>query len=139
MFLILLVCFLIFIEIISTAADRGGCLGVDNASRIAFINDLGVVVNSEFTEEKQIVIPNKFNEVYLKYNEIQKQAGFDLLEFAGKNAVVYKYKAESFNGSDSVFVNLIVLDGEIIGGDISSVEFDGFMLPLMNVNENQIR
>ncbi len=101
----------------------------DNSSRVSFIKNLGIDISEEIIEEKPFKIPENFTKVFLKYNELQKEAGYDLIKYSGQTATIYKYKA--INMSDSIiYVNLIVLNDKIIGGDISSVELDGFMLPL---------
>ena len=66
------------------------------------------------------------DEAVAKYNELQKEAGFDLSNYKGKNVTVYSCPVWN---SDKL-LNLIVYDGKIIGGDISDVAFDGEMKPL---------
>lgn len=100
--------------------------GSTNTLRVNYISGLGLIVDEETCAEKEIVIPQKFDSVYKNYNELQKKAGFDLLEFKGETATIY-----TFNVKDSeLLVHLIVKDGKIIGGDIADVNFRGEMLPL---------
>lgn len=101
----------------------------DNESRINFIKSLNIDIIEEPIEEKEILIPLEFNNVYSKYNQLQLSAGYDLSLYKGKTAKLYKYKTVLQNG-EYLFVNLIILDGYIIGGDISSLKINGFMLPL---------
>ncbi len=103
---------------------------VDNSSRIDFIKRLGVTPDENLSEEKEIFIPEKFTDVWERYNQMQKSVGYDLSLYSGKTAKLFKYKILNFSGNSSAYVNLIVLEGKVIGGDISSAELNGFMLPL---------
>lgn len=102
--------------------------GSTNAKRVQFIEDLGYSVN-ETPCVKETVIPESFTNVYEKYNALQKQAGFDLTCFKGKRAEVYGYTV--LNGEKTV--TLIVVNGEIAGGDIASAALNGEMLPLIHI------
>ncbi len=133
LFFSLTVCFLIFLEFLSAQALNGTASVTDNAARVAFIKGLGLTPNEEVQEEKQVIIPEKFNNVYLKYNEIQKAAGYDLTDYYGKTVTVYRYMLPQFRDGTDAYVNLMILDGSVIGGDISSVELNGFMLPLKEI------
>ena len=73
-------------------------------------------------------IPKEFNEVYEKYNKLQKQQGFDLEDYKGKTAEVYTYAVKNYgNKKQEVRANLIVCKGQLVGGDVCSAELDGFM------------
>ncbi len=128
-FFALLSAFLFLLEILSVASDKDTLI-TDNSSRIAFIKSLGITSDESLAEEKEIYIPEKFTDVWQKYNDVQLKAGYDLSLFAGKKAKLYKYLIADFRDNATAYVNLIVLDGRIIGGDISSAELNGFMLPL---------
>ena len=99
--------------------------------RINFIYELGVEVE-EPGELRQTSIPESFSDVYENYNEIQKKAGYDLKKYCGKNVEIYTYKVKSEKDS-AEYVNLIVYNGMVIGGDISSVAINGSMEPLRRV------
>ena len=94
----------------------------------AFLTSLGYEFSGNFTE-KTFTIPFEFGLVYNNYNEIQKEVGFDLSLYKGKECVMYTY--EIYNHPfGKCNANIIVYKGDIIGGDISSVNLDGFMTPL---------
>ncbi|MBQ6815658.1 MAG: DUF4830 domain-containing protein [Clostridia bacterium] len=135
-FLIVVLLFVILVEFLSCESGAGVIPGADNNSRINFIKSLGVTVSEEVFEQKEITIPQQFNKVYENYNNTQIKAGFNLKNHLGKNAVLYRYVVNSPKELNNAFVNIIVLDGEIIGGDISSVELDGYMLPLVEYGKN---
>ena len=124
-FLLVFVLFLVLLEFVNTSSSIGNKI-VTNEDRVELISSLGYTVLPEIVEEKQIIIPNKFNDVYMKYNDLQQKSGFDLKNFSGLKANVYKYKID---GKD-LFVNIILSDGVLIGGDVSSSELNGEMSPL---------
>lgn len=102
-----------------------------NAERTAFLSSFGWEVSETPVEVNEIVIPGEFNEVYLKYNDIQRLQGFDLRKYKGKPCVKYTYRILNYpaaNGlDDSIIADILVLDGRVIGGDVCSPELGGFM------------
>ena len=87
-------------------------------------------------EQKDIIIPKEFNEVYTKYNEVKKQQGFDLERYKGKTASLYTYNISNYKGNDNVIANLIVCDGVLIRADLCDPSAkDGFLTGLEK-NEN---
>ncbi len=106
--------------------------GSTNAMRMEYLKGMKLEPDDSAVMQKEIVLPQEFDSVYSEYNAIQKKAGFDLSKYKGEKATVYTYPL-----SDPYkFVHLIVREGEIIGGDISSIKLDGEMLPLSQ-NEKQ--
>lgn len=109
-----------------------------NAKRIAFIKSLGVIPDEQSVSSKKTVIPESFSDVYLNYNEVQKSAGYDLTAYKGCEATVFTYDISTPKGySGNCAVHLIVYKGRIVGGDISSTELGGFMLPLRKIEETE--
>ena len=115
-----------------TALSGGGINGSTNAERV---NSLGCNVEETAISSKETVIPQSFGKVYERYNSLQKKAGFDLAPFHGREACVYTYRLAD---EPNTVVNLIVANGCIIGGDISSTALDGFMLPLSSESVKKI-
>ena len=95
----------------------------------AFLTDLDYSFNPDYTE-KTFTLPFEFDMVYNNYNEIQKDAGFDLSCYKGKKCTMYTYELTN-HPFGKCNANIIVYNGEIIGGDISSVNLDGFMTGLL--------
>lgn len=81
---------------------------------------------SKGAEVKEITIPTEFDDVYNNYNAVQREAGFDLLPYAGQKCRVYTYELLNHPFGECR-ANIIMCRGKIIGGDISSVSIDGFM------------
>ena len=102
--------------------------GSDNQKRIAFLAQYGWEVEEEPIECKDIAIPMTFGGVYQQYNEIQIKQGYDLEAYKGKTVKHYSYAVTNYpDTSHSVRANLLIYEGEIIGGDICSLNIDGFM------------
>ena len=118
-----------------TALSGGDINGSTNAQRVDYIDSLGCKADETALSSKETVIPQSFGKVYEKYNSLQKKAGFDLERFKGKPATVYTY---GLADNPDTIVNLIVVNGCIVGGDISSAALDGFMLPLLSESVKKI-
>ena len=96
-----------------------------NAQRVQFISTLGVDLQSDEFEQKQVVIPQEFSDVYKNYNTLQRTAGFDLTAFCGKQVTVYTYRT-----TDNKVVNLMIYKDKLIGGDIADLSVEGEMTAL---------
>jgi len=96
-----------------------------NEKRVQFINTLGITLESDSYTEKSVTIPQKFSEVYNNYNALQREAGFDLLGYCGKQVKIYTY-----NIDNQTVVNLMVYKDRLIGGDIASLKINGKMTAL---------
>ena len=103
-----------------------------NDKRVQFINTLGVMLESDNYTEKSVVIPQSFGDVYNKYNALQKEAGFDLLGYRGKQVTIYTYNIDQEN-----IVNLLVYKDKLIGGDITSLKIDGEMTALKEIENGK--
>ena len=98
--------------------------------RMQFISLFGWEVDEEPVQIKEVILPTELNDVYTAYNEIQKLQGFDLNDFAGERVKCWTYVVKNYEGyenQDCIHINILVYDGKVIGGDISSVRIDGFM------------
>jgi hypothetical protein len=97
---------------------------------VKFLVDKGWEVNEEPTEVKTVEIPKNFSDVYENYNNIQKKSGYDLSRHKARTAVRYTFEVTNFTDKTGVFANVLVVDGEVAGGDICSYAMDGFMVGL---------
>lgn len=140
---ILLVIFLILVLILVTItavvvhgsgseATMGGQIynlkAESNEDRIAFLTQFGWEVTEEPVEIREVTIPATFNEVYEKYNALQKEQGLDLTRYAGKICKQWVYQINNATDQGSpVRATMLVYSGKVIGGDISSTPLDGSM------------
>ena len=108
--------------------------GGSNEERLAFLSSFGWEVMETPKETQEVRIPEEFNDVFLRYNELQQSQGFDLSEYAGKTAKRYVYTITNHpDGTMDHFATLLVYKGTIIGGDVtctaSGGTMSGFQMP----------
>lgn len=105
-----------------------------NDARVKFLTDFGWDVASSPVESGQVRIPEQSSPVYDRYNALQKEQGYDLTAYAGKNVMRYVYKVNNYPGAtEPVYATLLVYKDQIIGGDITNTApngaIHGFQLP----------
>lgn len=99
-----------------------------NERRVAYLAAYGWDVSADPVETQEVMIPEEMNEVYEKYNELQRSQGFDLTRFAGKQVKRYVYQITNYGGTaDPVYATLLIYKGSVIGGDITSTAGEGLM------------
>lgn len=136
--LLILLCLAVLVAAVSlnirgeewaTAADlKYRVTAEDDEQRVAFLEQFGWEVREEPLEVSEVVIPGEFNEVYEQYNAIQKEHGLDLSKHHGKTCKKWVYEVTNYpDANESVRATLLIADGKVIGGDISSVALNGFM------------
>ena len=116
----------------------------DAQERAAFLSQFGWKIKEDPVKVEEVVIPAEFNETYQKYNQLQLTQNFDLTDYAGKCVKKWTYEIENYPGYESenscIRANLLVYEGAVIGGDISSLEQNGFMrtfdFPESELNNN---
>ena len=102
--------------------------GGSNDDLLAFLHRYGWEVEATPTETQEVRIPHEFNDVFTRYNDLQKEQGFDLSEFAGKTAKRYVYAVTNYpDGSSDHFATILVHKNKIIGGDVTSTGQGGSM------------
>lgn len=99
----------------------------------SFIRSFGWEVRDNPDEIKEVIIPADFSGVYENYNELQKKQGYDLSKYRTETVVRHTYSILNFTTADGnlmsgVYINVLVFDGKIIGGDICTYDLAGFMV-----------
>ena len=91
-----------------------------NDARVKFLTDLGWEVTPSPTESGEIRIPKAGDQVFDRYNELQKSQGYDLNTYAGKKVMRYVYQINNFpDAKEPVYATVLVYKDRIIGGDIT--------------------
>lgn len=111
----------------ATEIDPFDCRAGTNEERIAFLHQFGWEAEIEPIDLRDVTIPVEFDEVYQKYNALQKSQGLDLSLYPGKTCKLYVYAVTNYPGEEKINATLLVLNGRVIGGDLSSPELNGFM------------
>lgn len=99
----------------------------DETAMAQFLNSLGYEVNPSYTEVREVLIPDEFDEVFTNYNALQKEVGMDLEPYHGKRVKCFSYEVTNYPGETNVLAHLYVYKDKIVGGDVSSTALDGFM------------
>lgn len=120
-------------------SGSGGVCGETNTDRLSYIESFGWDAGIIHTDVCEVRIPAEFDEAYEQYNALQLEQGFDLRRYRACIVKKYTYNIKEAGGEAPavpMLASLLVLDGEIIGADISSAEADGFVTVLAG---NEIR
>ncbi len=96
----------------------------------SFLHKYGWETEPKPIEIVQLEIPDQWGNVYNNYNELQKMAGFDLSLYKGQKVERCTFAIKNFDGEEDVRANIYIFRRRVIGGDISSIKLDGFMIPL---------
>lgn len=106
------------------------------SDRLEFLKSLGWETSDGAINCREVTIPEEWNDVYTKYNELQLAQGFDLSKYKGKQAVIYSYTVLNYEGQpDNMVANLLICGDKLIGGDVSCTELGGFMQGLAKKTE----
>lgn len=109
----------------------------DDTQRIAFLKTLGYEVTPQPVEVREVLIPDEFDDVFTKYNAVQKSAGMDLQPYHGKRVKCWTYEVLNHPNGDNVQAHIYVYKDKIVGGDIASTALDGFMHGLTKMHSEQ--
>ena len=91
-----------------------------NDARVKFLTDLGWEVTPSPTESGEIRIPKAGDQVFDRYNELQKSQGYDLNKYARKKVMRYVYQINNFpDAKEPVYATVLVYKDRIIGGDLT--------------------
>ena len=107
-----------------------------NDARVQFLKDKGWEVSASPQESSQVRIPKEANQVYERYNALQKSQGYDLSEYAGKTVMRYVYKVNNYPGAtEPVYATLLVHKNQVIGGDITDTAAKGIVQGLQKTEQ----
>ncbi len=98
----------------------------NNDARIAFLKSFGWDVTTSPVESGQVRIPESGNDVFNRYNELQKSQGYDLSAYAGKTVMRYVYQINNFpDATAPVYATLLIYKNQVIGGDVTDTSAQG--------------
>ena len=100
------------------------------ADREKFLKNLGWEIDSSTEEFHSVIIPESFDGIMAEYNRMQKEQGFDLEEYAGKKLTLYTYRITNHPDAEEADASLYVYRSALVGGDVHSTSFTGFMTAL---------
>lgn len=98
-----------------------------NEDRVNFLSQFGWTVEATPVIEEDVTIPTEFDSLFTQYNDLQRTQGLDLSRYKRKGVKHYRYKVTNFKSDGTVYANLLIYRGRVIGGDISSAAMNGFV------------
>jgi len=101
--------------------------GASNEDRLNFLRSYGWEVDPEPAQTQEVRVPQEWNDVFTRYNEMQREQGFDLSTFAGKTAKRYVYTVTNHPDGEGYYATILVHKDKIIGGDVTSTSRNGRM------------
>ena len=134
-FALLSIAVIVLAGVLGRHSGQKGVKAATNEDRISYIQSLGWECDPNPAEEKRILLPEEFPEVLINYNALQLQQGFDLTKYAGKEIGMFTYTLLNYPVDDEVLCTLYLYKNRIIGGDIHSTAFTGFMRGLHTIEE----
>lgn len=108
-------------------------IGSDGVDRITYLEKLGYEVQADSEQVQEVQIPADADPVFSAYNALQKKAGQDLTPYCGQRVKSWSYTVTNYPGEEPVRARLYVYKDKVIGGDVSSVQHEGFshgLIPL---------
>jgi len=108
------------------AAPTSSAGVTNNDGRVAFLKSFGWEVTTSPVESGQVRIPAQSNDVFDRYNELQKSQNFDLTGYAGKTVMRYVYQINNYPGASApVYATLLIYKNQVIGGDVTDTSAKG--------------
>ena len=98
----------------------------ESADPVAYLTRLGYAVEPQWIDLREITIPAEFDEIFSAYNEMQKQAGFDLSPYRGQRVKQYVYRVGNYPTGEAALATVYLHRDQVIAGDISAAEQGGF-------------
>lgn len=99
----------------------------------AFLGQFGWLVDAGSAETREVTIPAEFDKVFAGYNEMQKAQGLDLSKYKKKTVTRHTFTVTNYEDqvpdapAGTVYANVLVYRGRVIGGDICSADVNGFI------------
>ena len=99
----------------------------DNSARVSFLEDFGYEIFEEPIEVVTVEVPQEFDSVFEKYNDLQRAQGLNLKRYAGKKVTRYSYTVTNYDEDGPAIANLLVYNNSIIGGDVCRTGLKPFL------------
>ena len=126
-FIILAAAVLLAVLVLVCSGPEGA--GLDSTeARVEYLASLGWEADPKSEESRTISLPETLEGVLAQYNALQKQQGFDLEPYCGREIDSWSYSLVSYpSGEERVMAQLFTYKGRAIAGDVHSASLGGFM------------
>lgn len=120
-------------------APTGVTSVASNDDRVNFLSGFGWEVTNSPVQTGQVRIPDSANEVFDRYNALQKSQGYDLSAYGGQTVMRYVYQVNNYPGAtEPVYATILISKNQVIGGDITDTAakgaIRGFKMPKTEVS-----
>ena len=139
----LLIAVVVLVAVLSAAMGGTGqeddaLNGETNEARVAWLSRNGWELNAEPAQTQSVRIPTEDSELFTRYNTLQQSQGFDLRQYAGRQVTRYVYEVLNLpDAKGPVYATIFVLDGRIIGGDVTDSSPEGTMQALVRTKNEE--
>ena len=106
---------------------------VGNEDRLYYLREMGREAAEEPISIQKVQLPEEFPPVLQEYTKLQRQQGFDLERYKGKEITVYTYELRGDTNGALLFVSLYQYKGRIVAGDVHSPALGGYMGPIQSM------
>lgn len=96
--------------------------------QLRFLEELGFQAKNIPVFSDEVRVPDTFDSVYRRYNEIQKAQGLNLEKYKGKTVLRYTYELKDTD--EPTYVTLLIYKNRIVGGDVTGMGNEGFVMGL---------
>ncbi|MFI3253435.1 MAG: DUF4830 domain-containing protein [Eubacteriales bacterium] len=105
--------------------------------RLAYLQEWGWEVEETALSSQTLLIPDLLDESYDAYVALQTAQGFPpLSQFQGETVERYTYAVTNYpTGEEGIQVNLLLFQGEVIGGEVLSPTVNGILHGLEKPSE----
>ena len=96
----------------------------------SFLRSFGWELSEDPPAVSSVLLPQTSGDSASRYYELQRTQGYNLEQYCGNQVEKYVFQITNHpdaSPGETVFANVYVYNGTIIGGDVSSVRMDGFM------------
>ena len=116
-----------------SSAETAGPTLASNEGRVKLLASMGWEVTATPKETGQVRIPDNADEVFTRYNMLQKKHGYDLSAFAGKTVMRYVYQINTLPAAtEPVYATLLIYKDQVIGGDNTDTSATGVIRGLLS-------
>ena len=84
-----------------------------------FIASVGYRATGDAKSTVEYTLPATLDAVLLRYNELQKEQGFDLAKYTGKTLTRYTYELEGEENGEKQYATLLVFRDRVVGAELS--------------------
>lgn len=100
----------------------------ENAVLQAYLKSCGWECDLSTVTTEEVVLPHAFDASYDEYLACQRECGFRLEDYAGQTLLRWSCAVTNYpTGETGVVADLLLYEGQVVGGDIRCTALNGFL------------